>query len=158
MLYEIVNMRDPYTIEAMSLDVAAVACAILGGGQYQFRPLEDGGEEIPFFMFGGEDEWCQKHFRETFEQTASRVRKDKMEELADCLDSVLIGHAQDRKTYNNGLELIDDPEKREIWRCLWHDERRSSLNDIGGRAYKIAKNFRESINQFEKAPQQVFAL
>ena len=79
MLYEIVNMSDPYTIEAKSLDVAAVACAILGSGQYQFNPLEEGGETIPFFMFGGQDEWCRKHFSETFEQLVIRVRKDKRE-------------------------------------------------------------------------------
>jgi hypothetical protein len=157
MLYEIVNMSDPYTIEAASLDVAAVACAILGSGQYQFKPLEDGGEEVPFFMFGGQDEWCQKHFQESFEQLVLRVRTEKREELADCLDSVLIGKKDARADFLSGRDPNETREAFEKARLERHDERLTSFNDIGGRAYKVAKNFRKDVAEFPKAPKQVFA-
>jgi hypothetical protein len=52
MLFKIVNPSDPYTIEASSLDVAVMDSVLLGQGNYQFTSL-DGGQDIPFFAFGG---------------------------------------------------------------------------------------------------------
>ena len=156
MLYEISNPSDSYTIEAKSLDVAFVACILLGNGQYAFEALEDGAEDIPLFMFGGHDAWSQKHFVKKTEDVLMQVTSGKLMELADCFDSCLIGRPSDRKTYLAGLELIDDPAKREIWRARWHDVRRSSMNDIGGRAYAMAKKLREGELKQEPVPQQVF--
>jgi hypothetical protein len=166
MLYEIINMSDPYTIEAKSLDVAFVACLCLGDGQYAFEPIDDEGnnvdaEKIPLF-FGsleqsGIQKWSQEHFGELFQDVVARVRTEKRLELADCLDSCLIGDAKDRDTYYAGLKLIDDPAKRQQWLDRWHDKRRSSLNDIGGRAYAIAENFRKNAPKpIIPAPRQVF--
>lgn len=166
-LYEIINLSDQYTIEAHALDVAFVACLLLGRGQYSFEPIISQSEAapdkneaaigIPLFLFGGADQWCQQQFREEIGETIRRVTHGKSQELADCLDSCLIGGAQERQTYTAGLELIDDPGKREIWRSRWHDERRSSLNDIGGRAYEMAKRLRSNQSPFVEAPPQVFA-
>ena len=154
-LYEIINMSDKYTIEVKSLDVAFVACLLLGDGQYAFQPIGE-GVEVPLFLFGGAEEWCKKQFNEEIGDTISRVTNAKAEELAECFDSVLIGAAEDRQAYRDGLELIDDPNKREMWRNRWHDERRSSLNDIGGRAYEMAKRLRTKQSNFvEPAPTQV---
>jgi hypothetical protein len=143
MLYEIINPSDPYTIEAQSLDVAAVACLFLGRGQYAFDPIGgDNSPEVPMFMFGGTDEWCLEHFNESFESVVNRVTKEKAVELAECLESCLIGKAADRETYRAGMELIDDPKKREQWREKWLEDRRSSMNNIGARAYAMAEKLR----------------
>jgi len=56
---------------------------------------------------------------------------------------VLIGDAAHRKAFEKGLELIDDPVKREQWREHWLDERRTSMNNIGGRAWGLAKRLRD---------------
>lgn len=160
MLYNIVNMSDPYTIETSSLDVAFVACLFLGRGQYAFEPLRDEGVRVPIFMFGGVDDWCLEHLAESFKAVVDRVTTDpaKRAELADCFESCLIGRAEDKETYRAGLDLIDDPVKREQWRSRWHDARRSSMNDIGRRAYQMATNIRAGIgNPIIPAPVQVFA-
>ncbi len=159
MLYEIVNPSDPYTIEALSLDVAFVACVCLGRGQYAFTPLQEGGTEIPLFLFAGTEEWSQEHLREGFEAVINRVTTDpaKRIELADCLDSCMIGHAADREAWKAGFELTDDPAKREWWRRKWHEDRVTSMNDIGKRAYAMAAKLRGGEKHFlERAPQQVF--
>ena len=170
MLYEIINPSDAYTIEAASLDVAFVACVFLGRGLYSFQPIDVGedadgepevtkvaAEEIPLFLFGGTEEWCKQHLNESFESVVDRVTKDKATELAACFESCLIGKATDRDTYLAGLKLIEDPHNREEWRRRWHDKRRSSMNDIGGRAYLMAKRLREGAsNPLVPAPQQVF--
>ena len=158
MIYEIINPSDCYTIEAQSLDVAFVACVLLGSGQYSFSPLEDGAlEEVPLFLFGGSEEWANEHFGKTVSEVFALVTTQKRVELADCFDSCLIGHAVNRAAYTDGLDLIDDPAKREQWRARWHDKRRSSMNDIGGRAYKMAANLRAGTVSQECVPQQVFA-
>jgi hypothetical protein len=159
MLYDIINMSDSYTIEAQSLDVALVACLFLGSGQYSFMPLHGDGEEVPLFLFGGAEEWCQRHFGEGLEAVVDRVTTDpvKRVELAACFESCIIGHEEDRNTYMAGLDLIDDPEKRKKWRALWHEDRLSSMNDIGARAYEMADKLREGIaNPLVPAPRQVF--
>jgi len=159
MLYDIVNPSDAYTIEAPDLEIATVACCVLGEGQYAFRPIGDEtAQEVPLMMFGGTDEWFQQHFNG---RDAGAVIGDVMEhrsaDLADCLDSCLIGDAHSRQEYSRALELIESPENREKFRAERHDQRRSSMNDIGGRAYKIAKRLREkqSLNGTE-APKQSF--
>lgn len=158
MLYEIINMSDPYTIEADSLDAAFVACLFLGRGQYAFEPITEGAEPIPMFMFGGTEEWCEKHFKESLEAVITRMTTIQSFDLVKCLESCLIGKAVDRETYNAGLQLIDDPKKRETWREKWLEDRRSSMNNIGARAFKMARNLREGVkNPLVKAPQQVFA-
>ncbi len=161
MLYEIINMSDAYTIEANSLDVAFMACLFLGQGQYSFKPLGDEeAQDIPFFMFGGVEEWCSLHLSQSFKAVVDHLTTDpaKREELADCLDSCLIGHQEDRETYRAGIELIDDPAKRETWRRKWHKDRLSSMNDIGNRAYIMAKKIRDgAVNPIIPAPQQVFS-
>jgi hypothetical protein len=160
MLYEIINMSDPYTMEAHSLDVAAVACLLLGSGQYALDPFEEGAERVPMFMFGDPDPWFQQHFGKPLKQVIADVRTNKRAEIADCLDSVLIGKRRDRETYLAALALIDDPAKQQEWRDRWLDDRRSSLNNIGGRAYKIARNFRKPLEDegaIPAAPQQVYS-
>lgn len=159
MLWEIINMSDPYTIEADCLDAAFVACLFLGRGQYAFEPITEGIEQIPMFMFGGTEEWCESHFHEPLEVVINRMTTIQSFDLVMCLESCLIGKAADRETYTAGLNLIDDPVKRETWRTKWLEDRRSSMNNIGGRAYEMAKKLREgSTNPIVPAPQQVIAV
>lgn len=142
-LYKIVNPSDPYTIEAASLDVAAMACILLGQGHYLLKPL-DGGEEVPQFIFGGQDKWCRDHFSEDFVEFSNRVMDTKMADVADCLDSVLYGDHEDRLEFLAATEHMGR-EEFEAARLARQDDRRSSINDIGERAYRMAAKLRKSI-------------
>lgn len=143
MLYEIINMSDPYTIECPSLEVAAVACFALGRGAFGFECKDDETKSVPIFLLGGAEQWVREKFDCAIEDLVNLVTNDKAAELADALDSCLIGDAHDRFEYNEAVKLIDDPEKREQFRARRHEDRRSSLNNIGARAYRIARNIRE---------------
>lgn len=144
MLFEIINPSDKYTVQAPDLEIAAVACTLLGEGKYAFQGL-DNDAEVPLFLFGGHDEWFSDKFGASFSEVTGRVMAARRAELADCFDSVLIGDEAHRKAFEKGLELIDDPVKREQWREHWLDERRTSMNNIGGRAWGIARRLRESV-------------
>lgn len=143
MLYNIVNPSDPYTIEASSLDVAAMTAILLGQGQYPFHAL-DGSENVPTFAFGGGDKWCDEQFKESLMEMSNRVMDTKLSQVADCLDSVLYGDEKDRVEF---LAETKDMNRQtfEATRILRHNDKISSMNDIGDRAYRMAAKLRKSI-------------
>jgi hypothetical protein len=140
-LFEIINPSDAYTIEAPDLSIAGAACVLLGNGQYAFKQV-DGDAEVPLFLFGGHDEWFREHCDGSLDDTLGRVMKDRRAELADCLDSTLIGTQADREEFH-ALTASVEAEERARLRAERHDKRRSSLNDIGARAYRMAAALRE---------------
>lgn len=143
LLFRIVNPSDPYTVEASSLDVATVAAILLGQGKYPFESL-DGGKDVPHFLFGKVDLWSQEHFNETVMELSNRVMDTKLGEVADCLDSVLYGDEQDRVDFLAETKGMDR-ETFEDARQMRQEDKRSSMNDIGERAYRMAVKLRESI-------------
>ena len=151
MLFNIVNPSDPYTIEAPSLDVAAVASILLGQGRYPFDSL-DGGENVPLFMFGGADKMDQDTLRyETLMELSNRVMDTKLGEVVECLDSVLYGDRKDRVSFFAETKGMDRPNF-EAHRMVRQDSKCSSMNDIGERAYRMAAKLRKSIEDGIKEP------
>jgi len=140
MVYDIVNPSDPYTMDAPDLATALSAVCLLGEGRYGLRD-RDGAVVVPVFLFGGHDEWARANFDgKDLEAVLASVS---FSAVADCLDSCVIGGFTDRETFERGAALIDDPEKRATWRAEWLDRKRTSLNDIGGRAAKLAAHLRK---------------
>lgn len=121
MMYKIVNPSDPYTLEANNLETAAVVCVFLGEGRYELQECEtsenDGAVAVPFFMFGGADKWFKDHFGRSLDESINHVGYPA---IAAVLDTVLIG----------------SPGKR--------DYERSSMNDIGGKAKRLAAGLRSA--------------
>lgn len=108
MLYEIVNMSDHYTMRADDFAVAAVVCLMLGSGQYALTALEDGGEDVPMFMFGGHDEWFQEKFGTDIDTVIQQVTNEKRDAMIECFESVIIG---DRREYEEAVKALADPKK-----------------------------------------------
>lgn len=115
MRFEIVNPSDPYTMEADDLQIAVVAVSLLGDGKYPLKGLgEDAGQDVPFFAFGGADEWFLEKFGMNYETTATHALEHRHDDLAKAFESVTLGRSK-----------------------------RSSMNDIGGRAKAIAQAIRQ---------------
>lgn len=147
MLYEIINPSDKYTLEAESHEIACIACVFLGRGQYSLEPQDGSDLGCPFFMFGNDpDQWWKETFGRTLSEALDGCDKA---ELAKCLESVLLGSYEDREVYDAAIAAIDDAEKAEAFRRKWHDKR-SSMNDIGGNARRLAVHF-SKIATAEKA-------
>lgn len=138
MIFEIINPSDPYTIEAAEPAVAAAATLILC--DKAGLSTEDGSFRMPPMIFGGQLEW----FTETFGHNLEPFIKSHRSEIAAALDSVLIGEAKDRRDYYRAMELMDDPAKRTIYRDEYLDRRRSSMNNFGAYAYKLAGWIRDA--------------
>lgn len=139
MIYEIINPSDAYTIKSESKAVACLACLMVGEGQYGLQD-EEGESLLPFFMFGGDpNTW----FKEEFGLELGAFIDDSLEEIADCLDTIIIGSINTRQGVEAMLEAISDPVEREKALAAWQDKKRSSMNDIGSHAKALAKAFRE---------------
>lgn len=138
MVYEIINPSDAYTMKSDDPVAACCACLFLGEGRYALRDKE--GESVcPLFILGGDPAaW----FRDTFGITLDDAMASKRIAVADALDSVLIGGFAAREEVESAIELMQ-PEDAEKWMAKRHDDRRSSMNDIGKRAKVLAKFFRE---------------
>jgi hypothetical protein len=140
--YEIINPSDKYTIVCPDHEVASVACFLLGEGRYGFDPI-DGSHlpSVPIFLFGGAEEWVNEQFGETVATLMDRCLTQRMEALADAFDSTIIGN---REAFFALAPAFGEPGYLEA-RAKWHEANRSSLNDIGGRAYRFADHFRKRL-------------
>ncbi len=128
--WEIINPSDHYTIEAEDFEAAAIATLLLGEGSYGLRPEHDDGDELPVFLFGGFEEWWAERYPGG-EEFGDRIEARRVD-IADVLDSVTIGS---RKEW-------EQAKAHGVPREEYHDVRRSSLNDIGARAWRMAERLR----------------
>ena len=134
MLYEIVNPSDTITFSAPDFITAALVTLLLGGGAYSAKPENDQAESVPMFFFGGFDKWWEERFSEPANYAADRHAAT----VIPALRSVCLGGFAGRKLYDKALEAIDDPTKKAAFIADWNDQKRTSMNDIMGRAHDLA--------------------
>lgn len=133
--YELINPSDPYTFMADDFETAALVVFTFGTA-YGAKP-KDGGEDVPIFIFGGAKEW----YKEQFGRTPDDGLEAKKDSVAKALDTMMLGHFEDRRRYEAALAAITEPDKRREFIDVWQDGC-SSLNNIGGRAHKLAQALR----------------
>ena len=141
--FKIINMSDPYTLVAADPLDACLACLFVGEGHYGLH--EVGGQEfrMPVFLGAGADE-VSEWVRQTFGVGLDAAITAHMAAIADCLDSVLIGDAEEREvTLAEAAQFADGTDRRQYLAGV-HNRRRSSLDDIGTRAWAIGKALRKS--------------
>lgn len=144
MFYEIVNPSDQAFFESPNLMLAGLVTIILSGGQYSAISEDDSASDVPFFMFGGWDEWWAENGDGGPSEMAGERHK---EDLIKVLRSVCYGDLKERKLFDAALKAIDDPGKRKAFVEEWNDTHRSSLNNIMGRAHKIADDLEERLKE-----------
>lgn len=147
--YEIVNPSDMCTFLAPDREIALGVLALVGEGFYGGRALARDGKnildderaklDIPLFLSGittpYEDWWRREGWSE---EPLERVLKTREPALVAALRTVQYGDLEDRRTYDSALAAIDDDAKRAAFKRDWEDRRRSSMNRIVQRAWRIA--------------------
>lgn len=131
-VYELINPSDPYTFEAPNIEVAGVAVCMLSS-HYGAKQV-DGDQESTPVLFGWK-EWLEDR------QINGAWVESHRSEIADALDSFLIGDPASRQDVEEMLAEVP-PEKREALMARRQDRHRSSMNQIGERAYEMAKHLR----------------
>lgn len=112
--YEIVNMSDPYLMTCGDRRIAEVAVVVLGEGNYGLRAAATGETVLPPMPFGFGDKWMEREFG-----------------TADGFGEFLT---------NNGAAIADALDTVRLKK----GRKRSSLNDIGARAKRMAEAMRGS--------------
>lgn len=141
-LYELINPSDRYTFRAPNIEIAAVVVLQLSSS---FGASEVGGNESTPVLFGWED-WLKEHGID------EHFCDDKLPEIADALDSFLIGDPNERSDVESMLAELPE-EKREAWRAKRQDRHRSSMNQIGEAAYRYANVIRQKVARAMKKVQ-----
>lgn len=132
MIYEIINPSDKYTLASDDPAVAAVCCMMLGGGKYALED-EKGKNACPMFIFGGDP---HKWLNDTHGTTIDKVMEERKDAVIVCFRSVMIGDAANRILWEKS-----DAETK----AKYHDQKRTSMNDIGKRANQYADHLAESL-------------
>lgn len=144
MLYKLINPSDSVTFEAPDLKVAALVTIILGRGLYGAEPVDESAESVPIMLFGGAIEWWTERWPE--EPIDGAGDRDALR-LAAALRSVCYGGKKERQLYDSALQAITAPEKRAAFVAEWNDRKRSSMNDIMGRAHSIAASLESQMQE-----------
>lgn len=142
MLFKLINPSDPYTLEAEELDVACTVVLMLGRGMYSLEEV-GGDNRVPMLAFADSKAWFKDHFGATLEVVLERCMGEKLPTVIACLEGVVAGDAKDREFYNAHLALLPTEAERTQFRASWLDKRRSSLNNIGATAWKLAAQLRK---------------
>lgn len=126
-VYELVNPSDAWTFIAPSDKIAFLVAIAVGRGQTSAkREGWEGGMYV--FGLGDPDKDFKKEFGEELEGAISRHKA----ELIESLRTFMI-HREQAKKAPTGKALVK-----------WNNERRSSLNDFGGYALKLAKHLEKA--------------
>ena len=142
-LFEISNPSDPYTIKSDDWRVTCAATLLLGGGAYGLTEYR-GKRGMPVFLLGGCDAWFKSEFNCDAEEF---IKTTSLESIIAALDSVLIGSPSSRLEFDLALDAIDNPEKKRAVLAARHDRKRSSMNNIGASAERLANKLRETLKK-----------
>ena len=137
MILEILNPSDAVTIETDNIVPAGIAIMIVGDGWYGLEN-EEGEQVVPITVLGSSEAWLKEHGVDNIEEY---IKENRLK-MAEILESVLYGHAEDRALFNAAIEKMSK-EDAQLYREQWNDKKRSSLNDIGAACLHYAKAFRE---------------
>lgn len=138
-VYEIINPSDPYTLKASSFKVAAAATTLLGEGAWGLRGVGESEETMPVLLFGGGEEWLTQQDMWPIGDFIDANH----EAVVQALDTVLIGDANERIAFDRAMAAVtSDADRQAAW-AAYHEEKRSSLRDIGGYAKELVQYLRE---------------
>lgn len=151
--YEVINPSDKVTFACEDQATAAVVIILLGNGQYAGDCHEDESKNIPLFMFGGFEEWW-KEFGGGI--SLDSYTDKNITAIADALETCMCMGISERKAIEEAKNHMSEDEYRKYIDKI-NDDNRSSLNDICGRAKKIADKLRAKNHDLPTAPRQVFS-
>lgn len=133
---ELSNPSDKITFVVDDVRVAGVAVMLLGNGWYGLTNAK-GEDVVPLMFAGTHKQWLIDNQIPDLDAylTANAAA------LAAFLDTCAYGSITEREGYDAAIARMT-PENAALHRAWWNDRNRSSLNNIGAAAAKLAAQFR----------------
>jgi len=140
-LFHLINMSDRYYFEAPDVKIAALVVLLSAGTSCGAEEVVNKTNSTP--ILSGWEPWLKEQgiVKNDFKTDFDAYIQSRKQELIDSLESVLIGNLDFRQVYKDATKSMSR-EELIAYRDTWHDKKRSSLNDIGGRAYATASKLR----------------
>jgi hypothetical protein len=142
-IYKFITPSDPITFKAENDKIAFVCTLILGNGKAGCvkTPKTNEEEEVnlpTIFIFDNDPEKTISDFLGFDIPTFANRNKKKIKE---CFASFCYGDVSDRKTYDDVLEAITDPEKLKEFKNKHEDSQRTSIPSWVKGAWKLSERF-----------------
>ena len=132
MLYEVINPSDCVTLEADDELVACVATLLLGQGRYGLKSDNANKQVLPImFHQSALDDWLKEK-----QIVLDDFIDQHSVELAECLESALVCSMTSRAALIKAIEASGGDKKAAF--ATYNEERRTSMNNICGRAAQLA--------------------
>lgn len=147
-IYEIINFSDLYTFRAPNDLIAEATTILLGNGAYGLHRCSDDATVGTLLIFASQEQ-AEAYLLKQFGMTLDGYLKANALDIAAALESVLCMSANERQAYELAISMIE-PSQRDTYRDKVHDINRTSLNDIGSRAWALAKRLRDASNDDER--------
>lgn len=144
MIWELTNPSDAIIIEHDNFKEAAFTALYLGQGKYGLEGC-DGAPDMPIFLFGGACEWFEKTFDDKIEEITSITVG-----VAAAYRGYLLGKPYELKIFK-AAQKNKTPEEARDFREKWNENKRTSINDIVGNAYKCAEIIEAQLKEKEVA-------
>lgn len=135
-IYEFITPSDPITFKSDD-DKVAFACSLLLGNGQAGCENKSTGESLPtMLMFVADpNKEIEKFIGEDFK---SFIHANKPK-IKACFDSFAYGSVSERKTYDDALEAITDPEKLKEFKAKHEDKNRTSMSKWVKGAWQYAE-------------------
>jgi len=143
-IYEFITPSDPITFKTED-DKVAFACAlILGQGKAGCNRYDENNNKISLgtlLMFASK-EVIDKEIDEKLGCELDDFIKNNKPEIKACFESFTYGGLEDRKTYDDAIEAITDPDKLKEFKSKHEDRNRTSLSRWVQSAWNIANKLK----------------
>lgn len=138
MIYEVVNMHDPVTIETDNEMVAMLAVLSLGEGAYGLQD-ETGRSVVPVLLFASPQQ--TKDWLDSTGINIGQMGNQYAAEIAECLRTALVCKPGERAKIM--AKLGEDSGDIRTAMATWNDKKRSSMTDLCGFALSLAQAYED---------------
>ena len=140
--YNFITPSDPITFIADNDKIAFATSLLVGGGKAGCHRYEDGNEinlgTILMFITN-----VDEVVRESLGMELNEFINIHISEIISALKSFSYGSIEDRKSYDDAIEAITDPEKLNTFKLRHEDRKRSSMSAWVKAAWRYAEILKE---------------
>lgn len=150
-LYELITPSDPITFKAEDDKVAFFCAVYLGGGKAGCENAET-RESIPSLLLFVDDQ--VKYANDYLGVEIEKFTSDNLQKIADCFHSFAYVSARERRTYDDAVGAITDPNKLKEFKTLHEDRNRTSMSKWVQDAWQYGDFFQDMVgkqNIFEES-------
>lgn len=138
-IYEFITPSDPITFIAKNDNIALAVAIIVGKGKADCTRKDDqeGEVSIPSLLFMAAEpmQVLSDFLGEDFQ---GFVKKNRLE-ISESLKTFAYGSIADRKTYDDAIAAITDPEKLKNFKAKHEDRNRTSTSEWVKYAWELSE-------------------